>query len=641
MRPGHVSPILSLITLAGCGGSNPAPVQAPPPTQPTRFVFARDNSTGGRDLLTADANAVAPPVNLTRHIEDRVVDDSVVTTPGGYVVYAATRGQNTNYYSVPRNQDGKTPPHALTAFTAAAIDVAGVIGDHLVVLARVGDVEDLFAAPVDGSAALRNLTNNGGQRGDLTWRKEFRTQAGRLLYQMETGTGPTLTRSVHAIDLSTPSAPRKMNVAQDLVSLELDDASNPPRPQEKGGFVVLEAINRAGTSVQYLLGDTGDGTARALTPVYAPTTTFRVEESSIVGDTWGFVGATLLNGAAVNQNLFAVRLDAIPTQPAPTQLTHYAATAHNELDVRARVAGTDVVVALVSQPDPTRPGNFIVDLISVDLRDAGSFTELTDRNLHASRAVGEADITRVVLLGRVALYERASDPGKVWRVTVGAARSEKYVLPAEPKAQTILPLEAVADESARGLDRTVVAAFVSVVTDIGTARFSNFVSAQPSEGDLALVTMTAQTQIADDAGTRLLSRKETRVVYTRSGQMYSADWTTPGSELRISANSSGLADSYIASHEGGNRVFFVANGQLFSAPIDKSADQGETRQLTNLIAPGQTLTEIHFASADRVVYSVREGNRVKVMSSPIAVIAPQMDDASRSIDTADAVVLRY
>lgn len=640
MRPGYVFPILSVITLTACGGSSRPATQTPKPPEPSHFVFARDNSTGGRDLLTADAGALTSPVNLTHHIEDRVVDDSVVTA-GGYVVYAATRGQNTNYYSVPRDQDGKTPPKALTAFTAAAIDVAGVVGEHLVVLARVGDVEDLFAAPVDGSAALRNLTNNGGQRGDITWRKEFRTEAGRLLYQMETGAGPTRTRSVYAIDLSTPSAPRKMNVAQDLVSLELDDATNPPRPQEKGGFVVLEAINRTGTSVQYLLGDTGDGTARALTPVYAPTTTFRVEESTIVGNTWGFVGATLINGVAVNQNLFAVRLDAIPTPPAPTQMTRYAATAHNELDVQARVAGTEIVVALVTQPDPTRAGNFIVDLISVDLLDATSFTELTDRNLHASRPVREADITRVVLLGRVALYERASDPGKVWRVTVGAAGSEKYLLPAEPKAQSILALEAVADESVRGLYRIVVAAFVSVVTDIGTARFSNIVSAQPNAGDVTLVTMTAQDQIADDDGTRRLQRKETRVVFTRSGQMYSADWTTPASELRISANSAGLADTHIASNEGGNRVFFVANGQLFSTPIDKPADGGETRQLTNLIAPGQTLVKIHFATADRVVYSVREGNRVKVMSSPIAVLAPQMDDASRSIDTADEVVLRY
>lgn len=675
----------SLFCLTACGGGGGA--SKPKPDTASRVVFTRaTGSQGGTDLLIAPIAATSAPVNITRHSTERIeeVNGEVINKR---LLYKATKDGNTNFYSVVVPQTGSQPPTQLTTFSQASVDTWGTVGNFLLLKVLVGNTWDLFAVPIDGSTSLRNLTGNTANTL-IEWNSGFQTAGGYIFYELTAvPSGRTEVWSIK-VDSAT-STPLKMSVAQDnvhvaLTSLDVDtvdSAARTPRagkssirwhsrssaPQSVGtdgafslpmlrknsNTVVLLAENNAQTSFQYYLANLTNGSANTLTPSF--NTSLNDNFLGAVVD--NFLAYTIRDVQNDAENAFCVNLDAIPATPNPTRLTTSTANG-TTIDATAYHPASKRVVLKVSKPDIARPGNSVADLFSVTLGDSTATKVLTVPSLHTNTEVFPDDIGLVLVVGSSVVFERDSARGKVWVASLDTSASEAFLLPTETKPHGLEAFvmtnqgSGTLEEVAMGptFDATTLVinnAFVGVVTTTQTpgVQYSNFLSVQPGS-PLRLVPITNQQAIADGIleGSHIEASEGSRVVYFRGEQLFSADVATQNSELRISGNTTTIQEWGVGPGTlGGNLVFFVAGGNLFSTPVNQSDDKNATRQLTDVgTSRALDLSDAELTT-DRIAYLVREGGGsvIRVMSSPIAPAQPKMDDVSRPIDTQDQLVLGF
>lgn len=609
-----------------------------------RIVFWRPNTAGGSDLLTTTIDGLSPLANLTDHTLDQVdlTHAPVYIAGKNRAIYAAGRAGVLNLFTVQAAQDGRTPTQQLTSFGLGEINDFAVVGDYVVVDATVDGIQNLWSAPIDGSQELRRLSGNLIATARIRWHPGFHVGQRWIYFEYSTTHLNASTTAVFSADLTARTLARPISIAQDLVTicttdnpLASDGTTKTETAIRRGEQVLLRAQDRTGSVIQYELADIAGAVSRPLTRAFS-TAIETVRSPLLVGDRLVFVLENLVAGSA---NLRSVPIAGTRSE---LELTNFAGQpdAPQDIDYALTPMGT-MIVGVATQADATTPGNHFAEIFSVRAETADSFALLTDRTAYAQTLLGadDIDLSRAIVIGEVVVFGRASFPDRVFQAVLGEVHSETTVFGAGETRPYVL-IEEVVRETIAGVplwQRPVIAGFTTTTTELGSESFSNLTALR--QGGRRLVTLPLSDQRITPGPIVARGAKGERIVYTRGGAIYSADYGRPSSELPLTAGTTTLTAAHVfPAVEGGDRIFFEANGQLFSTPFRVPVESGQVRLLSSLLPTVQSIQAVHFASSSRVVFSVATGGTVTVASSPLAPAMPASTDVSRAISTADVFV---
>jgi hypothetical protein len=341
------------------------------------------------------------------------------------------------------------------------------------------------------------------------------------------------------------------------------------------------------------------------------------------------------------------------TAPAPnglpqlTALTAGFAVPGTRVKGIARVPGRNQAVIVAEIPGEAQ-GNIFADLYAVDLKAPANFRRVTVRN---GAAALEDDIDELVILGRFAVFTRASTPDRVWTADVDRSESETIALPSEQANK--VAIEGVVDDSKFDLvtqvqlndpAAVVVERVLLAVRTIGVPAsevFTNLFALKASEQGLVTTRLSNNFVYTDGAqATEVRLVKGDRVVYSRRG-LLSARLDERDSEIGIVTTAISSVALFENEGQGArDHVFYVANGDLFSARVDVAeTERRSTRQITAVL-PGETI-QVLFNTDDRVVFAKVGAGGTALLSAPIAPDQPESDRVSGGTAGVDRLRLAF